>query len=74
MLSTNVDKKYLETNVSIDICRQTDDEWQSKTLCRALFDPRSSIVKGVFDRRRCGTVSLVNEDGPFCKEYFIRNG
>ena len=50
ILSTNVDKK-LETNFSIAICRLTGDKWQSKTLLLAIFDPRSSIVKSVFDCR-----------------------
>ena len=35
----NLDKKLLET----------DNKWQWKTLVLANFDPRSSIVKSVFD-------------------------
>ena len=49
ILSTNVDRKSLETEFSIDICRPTGDKWQLKTLFLAIFDPRSSIVKSVFD-------------------------
>ena len=64
ILSTNVDQKSLETEFSIAICRPTGDNWQSKTLFLAIcdklqsktlflaiFDPRSSIVKSVFDCR-----------------------
>ena len=46
-LSTNVDKKSLETEFPIAICRLTGDKWQSKTLFLAIFDPRSLIVKNV---------------------------
>ena len=45
ILSTNVNKKSLETEFSIV------DKWQSKTLFLVIFDPRSSIVKSVFDCR-----------------------
>ena len=31
-ISTNVDKKLLETEFSIASCRPTGDKWQSKTL------------------------------------------
>ena len=51
ILSTNKDKKSLKTEFSIAICRPTGDKWQSKTLFLAFFDPRSSIVKNVFDCR-----------------------
>ena len=40
----NVDKKLLETEFLIAICRPTGDKWLSKTLFLATFDPRSSIV------------------------------
>ena len=60
MLSTNVDKKSLETEFSIAICRPTGAKLQSKTLFLAIFDPRSSIVKTVFDCRLCGVVSNWN--------------
>ena len=53
-ISTNVDQKSLETEFSIAICRHAGDKWQSKTLCLASFDPRSSIVKSVFDCRLSG--------------------
>ena len=33
----NVDKKSLETEFSIAICRLTGDKWQSKTLFLAIF-------------------------------------
>ena len=38
ILSTIVDQKSLETEISIAICRQTGDKWQSKTLFLAIFD------------------------------------
>ena len=44
ILSTNVDKKTLETEFSIAICRPTGDKWQLKTLFLAIFDSRSSII------------------------------
>ena len=50
----NVDQKYLETEFSIAIRRPTGDKWQSTTLSVAIFDPRSSIVKSVFDCRVSG--------------------
>ena len=50
-LSTNIDQKSLETEFLIAVCRPTGDEWQSKTVFLAIFDPRSSIVKSVFDCR-----------------------
>ena len=53
-LSTNVDKKKLETKFSISISRPTGDKWHSKTLVVAISDPRSSIGKSVFDCRLCG--------------------
>ena len=50
MLSTNfVDQNSLEIEFSIAICRPIGDKWQSKTLFLSIFDPRSSIVKSVFD-------------------------
>ena len=49
ILSTNEDKKLLETEFSIAICRQLGDKKQSKTLFLAILDPCSSIVKSVFD-------------------------
>ena len=48
ILSTSVDRKSLETGLSIAICRLTGDKWQSKTLFIAIYDPRLSIVKSVF--------------------------
>ena len=51
ILSTNVDQNSLETEFSIAICRQTGDKWQSKRLFLEIFDPRSSIVKSVYDCR-----------------------
>ena len=41
VLATNVDKKSLETEFSIAICRPIGDKWQSKTLFLSIFDPRS---------------------------------
>ena len=45
------DRRQSKTLVefSIVICRQVGDIWQAKTLYLAIFDPRSSIVKSVFD-------------------------
>ena len=54
ILSTNVDQKSLETEFSIAICRLIGDKWQSKTQFLAIFDPRCSIVKSVFDCRLPG--------------------
>ena len=42
--------KSLETELSIAICRLTDDKWQSKTLFLAIFDPHA-LIKSVFDCR-----------------------
>ena len=54
ILSTNVDQNLLETEFLIAICRPTGNKWQPKTLFLAIFDPRSSIVKSVFDCRLSG--------------------
>ena len=43
----DVDQQSVETEFSIAIYRPTGDKWQSKRLFLAMFDPRSSIVKGV---------------------------
>ena len=51
LLSTNVDQQQPETEFSIGICRLTGDKWESKTQLPSFFDPRSSIVKSVFDCR-----------------------
>ena len=48
-LSSNVDKKSLETEVLIAIHRHTGDKWQLKTLFLSIFDLCSSIVDSVFD-------------------------
>ena len=45
ILSVNVDKKLLETEFSIAVCRPTGDKWQSKTLFLAIFDLHSGNVK-----------------------------
>ena len=58
ILLKNIDQKSLETEFSIDICRPNGDKWQSLTLFLAIFDPRSSIVKIVFDRRLFGVVPV----------------
>ena len=50
----NVDKKSLEIEFSIAICRPTGDKWQSKTLFLSIFCQRPSIVKSVFDCRLPG--------------------
>ena len=49
ILSTNVDKKKLETEFLIAICRPIGDKWQSKTLFLA-------IVKSVFYCRLSGVL------------------
>ena len=49
ILSRNIDKKSLETEFLIAICRPAGDKWKSKTLFVAIFDPRLSIVKSAFD-------------------------
>ena len=59
ILSTNVDQTSLETEFSTAICRQSGDKWQSKTLLIAIFDPRSSVVKNVFDCRLSGAEKIV---------------
>ena len=59
--STNVDQKMYETEFSIDICRQLGDKWQSKTLFLAMFDPRSLIVKSVFDCRISGVLKVCTQ-------------
>ena len=46
---------------SIAVCRQTGYKWQSKTLFLVIFDPRSSIVKDVFDCH-LSSVILVTKD------------
>ena len=51
ILSRNVDKKPLETEFSIAICRHIVDKWQSKTLFLSIFDSRLSIVDSVFNSR-----------------------
>ena len=49
ILSMNIDKKSLETEFLIAICRLTGDKLQLETLFLAIFDLGSSIVKSVFD-------------------------
>ena len=39
-----MDKKMLDTECSITICRQSGDKWQSKTLFLTILDLRSSTV------------------------------
>ena len=58
MLSTNMDPRSLETELSTAVCRPTGDKWQSKTLFPAICDPRSSIVQSVFD---CGLSDIIKE-------------
>ena len=36
--------KIARNSVSIAICRQSGDKWQSKTMFQSIFDLRSSIV------------------------------
>ena len=58
ILSTNVDKKLLETEFLIAICRQTGNKWQSKTLFLAVFDPCLLIVKSVLDCQLPGVIHM----------------
>ena len=51
ILSSNVDRKSLETENWIVILRHIGDKLQLKRLFRSRFDPRSSIVDSVFDCR-----------------------
>ena len=56
ILSMKQRSNSLETEFTIAICRPTGDKWQSKILFLAIFDPRSSIVRSVFDNRLFGVV------------------
>ena len=56
IMSINIDQKSLETEFLIGICRPTGDKWQSKTLFLLIFDPRSLIVKSIFDCSLPGVV------------------
>ena len=47
VLSTNVNKKSLETEFLIAIRPHLDDKWQSKTLLLVIYDLRSSIENTV---------------------------
>ena len=49
LLSTNADLSSLEIEFLIAVCRQTGHKWQLKTLFLASCDPRSLIVRNVFD-------------------------
>ena len=49
ILLRNVDQKSLETEFLNAICCPFGDKSQSKRLFLAIFDPRSSIVKSLFD-------------------------
>ena len=64
ILSTNMDKKLLETEFMIAICRQTGDKWQSKTLFPAILDLRLSLVKSIFDCHLSGVILLVYDPQP----------
>ena len=45
ILSTNIDKKSLETEFLIAICRLTGDKWQLKTLFLVIFDQCSLVLR-----------------------------
>ena len=45
ILSSNVDKKSLETEFSIAICRLIGNKWQSKTLFLLIFDPSHRLLR-----------------------------
>ena len=51
ILLTNVDPRWLETELSTAVCCPAGDKWQSKTLFPANCDPRSSMVQNIFDCR-----------------------
>ena len=68
-LSTNVDQKWLETESLIAIYRPIGDKWQSKHYFSDFCDPRSSIVRNVFDCRLSGVTS-VQQDVNLKKKYF----
>ena len=57
ILSMKVDKKSLETEFLIAICRRTGDKWQSKTLFLAIFDP---CLSSAFDCCLSDVVNLRN--------------
>ena len=57
-ISMNLYENSLEIELSIANCRPTGDKWQSKTLFLSIFNPRSSIVKSVYDCRLSGVVTL----------------
>ena len=64
ILSMKVYKKPLDTVFLIAICRPTVNKWQSKALFLAIFGPRSSIVKSVFDCRPPGlSVGIAETEG-----------
>ena len=56
IISTNVSQKSLETEFSNAICCSTVDKWQTKTLFLAILEPRSSIVKSIFECRLSGVL------------------
>ena len=60
MLSTNMDPRSLETELSTAVCRLSGDKWQSKTLFPAICVPRSSIVQSVFDCRDKGAYFMLS--------------
>ena len=49
-------RKALETEFLISICRPNGDKWQSNTLFLAICDPCSSIVKSIFN---CGLSDMI---------------
>ena len=67
ILSTNIDKKILETEFSIAICHLTCDKWQSKILFPVILDPRSSIVKSIFNCRLSGVLIAFRKSPLFIK-------
>ena len=46
----------------IAVCRQIGDKWQSKTLFLAIFYPRLSIVKIMFDCRLSGVDRVLSRE------------
>ena len=70
VLSTNIDQITLEIEFSISIYRTTGDKWHSKTLFLAIFDPRSLIVKSVFD---CCPSGVIDEYVKVTEKPFVLN-
>ena len=56
------------------ICRPTGDKWQSKTLFLTIFDPRSSVVKSIFDCHLFSAILVINDFETLITGYAIIPG